>query len=206
MPSIPSIKGSVLAGHVDTLRKLVSSEEVSEDELSKRFLPEHLPLLDQQIQLGMWYDIRFYTRVMELLRDVAGNGSNDYLVKCGSTSAERLIQAGFYQQMEYLQRMNPAASSDPRERYNAFCRDLKRLGSILGSLLNFGTFDLIVDPNYPERVLIQIADAAPYPDVLGWTSQGFNCRMAELHGEPNLWRYERPRVDLVWQRMTRTLR
>jgi hypothetical protein len=71
--------------------------------------------------------------------------------------------------------------------------------------LNFGHQEVSADPDYPDRYVIQISHATAYPDVLGWAHQGFNNRMAETHGQPNLWRYERPRLDLVWQRMTRSL-
>jgi len=45
--------------------------------------------------------------------------------------------------------------------------------------------------------------AADYPEILCWTSQGFCNRMAEEHGDADLWTWGRPRPDVVQFRMTR---
>ena len=205
MTAIPSIKGSVFLGHLETLMKLIASGDISRSELARRLQPEDLGLLEAQIHTSGWYDIRSYARVMELMRDVIGNGSNDYLIQRGAASAERLIQMGIYQQLEYLKRMRLGELDDPRERFLSFGRDLRLLVTITGSLLNFGRPEVKEDPAHADRYVIQVSEASAYPDALGWATQGFNNRMAEEHGEPDLWRYQRLGPDLVCQRMTRSL-
>lgn len=71
---------------------------------------------------------------------------------------------------------------DPDERFLAFGRDLRLLGSMLGSLLNFGSPHIGVDPGHADRYVIEISDESAYPDVLGWANQSFSNRMAERHG------------------------
>jgi hypothetical protein len=51
--------------------------------------------------------------------------------------------------------------------------------------------------------MLQRADAREFPEVLCWTTQGFSNRMAEEHGAPDLWRWERPAPDVVRYRMNR---
>ena len=91
MSANPSIKGSVFSGHFDFLSKLVEAGEISREELERRLLPEDLALFDDPIQVTAWYDIGSYTRIVELLRDAAGEGSNDFLLERGAASAERLL-------------------------------------------------------------------------------------------------------------------
>jgi hypothetical protein len=204
-PTIPSIKGAAFGLVVEKTQKLIAEGEISRDEIARRLPPGGLEVLDRPIVVISWYDIRIYTRLMELLRDVAGHGKNDYLVQHGYESAERLLQKGLYQQMEYLKRMDFGKESDPRARSQAFGRDLRLLTSMGPSILNFGHGQVKVDPDFPDRYVLEISGASDYPEVLCWTTQGFNNRMAAVHKTPDLWRWERPRPDLVRYRMTRSL-
>jgi hypothetical protein len=205
MPSVPSIKGAAFGFVVEKTMKLVSAGEISRSELTRRLPPGGLELLDLPIRFVGWYDIRIYACLMELLRDVAGQGKNDYLVQHGGEAAERLLQKGLYQQMEYLKRMKLGKETDPHARYQAFGRDLRLLVSIGPSILNFGHQRVKDDPEHADRYMLEISEASAYPEVLCWTTQGFNNRMAAAHDDPDLWRWERPRPDLVRYRMTRSV-
>jgi hypothetical protein len=202
---VPSIKGAVFAFVVEKIQKLLAAGEVSRHELARRLPSGGLEVLDRPIVVIAWYDIRIYAALMELLKDVAGGGKNDYLVRHGSDAAERLLQKGFYQQMEYLKRMEFGREKDPLVRYQAFGRDLRLLISLGPSILNFAHQQVKHDHEHPDRYMLEISDAAAYPEVLCWTTQGFNNRMAAAHDTPDLWRWERPRPDLVRYRMTRSL-
>jgi hypothetical protein len=57
----------------------------------------------QPIQASAWYDIRSYTPIMELPRDAVGGRDNEYFCKAGAASAQRLLQMGVYQQLEYFE-------------------------------------------------------------------------------------------------------
>jgi hypothetical protein len=202
MSDTPSIKGSVMAGHVQTLLKLRDSGAISRQRLERALSSDTLALLDQPIQASAWYDIRSYTQVMELARDVAGGGDNEYFCRAGAASAERLLQLGFYQQLEYLKRMRLGDSGgDPLERFIAYGHDLRMIATITSSLVNFGPMIVQPDPDYERRWVTAIVDAKDYPDVLGWATQGFGNRLAIEYGAPGLWKFQRPRSDLVYHRM-----
>ena len=64
---------------------------------------------------------------------------------------------------------------------------------------------MIEDPDHELRYIIQYPDAEAFPEVLCWTTLGFTNRMAAEHGNPDLWYWERPRPDLVWYRMNRSV-
>jgi hypothetical protein len=203
--AIPSIKGTAFAFVVEKVSKLISAGEISRDELARRLPPGGLEAVDRPVVLVGWYDIRIYVALMELLRDIVGDGENEYLVRHGEEAAERLLHKGFYQQMEYLKRMAPGKETDPHVRYEAFGRDLRRLVSLSPSILNFGHLMVREDPEYPDRYMLEASDGRAFPEVLCWSMQGFYNRMAATHDSPDLWRLDRPQPDLVRHRMTRSL-
>jgi hypothetical protein len=200
MAGIPSIKGSIVASHAEVLQKYLAKAQMPASVLAKRFEPGDLELLAGRIEPTRWYDIRLYARLLEFLRDYPGEGSNQYLIDAGRRSAENLIRAGIHQQLEYLRRTQHKERIDAEERFAAFGRDLRLLSSISGSILNFSEVTVVQDPDHRMRWMLLRA-GRDFPDVLCWTTQGFSNRMAEEHGSPDLWRWERPAPDVVRYRM-----
>jgi hypothetical protein len=203
--NIPSIKGGVFSLAVEDLSKLVSGGEISQEELDRRLEPEDLEHLEQEILTVKWYPIRSYARILALLRDTEGGGSNEYLRKRGARSAESLLQAGLYQQLEYLKRTQLEQENDSRARFLAFGRDLRLLTTLSGSILNFARWASKPDPDWENRYVIEVSEAYEYPEVLCWTTDGFINQMATRHGEPYLWRWERERPDVIVFRMVRSV-
>lgn len=203
MAAVPSIKGSVFSFAVEDVLKLVSAGKLSRSELERRLQPEDLPFLDNPIAPAQWYDVRVYARLVELLRDVEGGGRNDYLERRGALSAEKLLNSGVYQQLEYLNRTQVQTQSNPEERAVAFGRDLRLLVSLNGSILNFSKWESKRDPTDPHRWIIEVSDASAYPEVLCWSTLGLINRMASQHGAPGLWRWERLGPSIIHYRMTR---
>lgn len=199
----PSIKGSIFALAIQDLLKLVESGQVSRDELERNLEPGDARYLSEPIGVSGWYDVRAYGRVLELLRDLEGNGENEYLRQRGARSAQTLLERGLYQQLEYLDRMQIKAANDPDARFRAFGRDLKLLLSM--QLHNFGTRSVEVDPDHPHRYIIEFGDAEAYPEALCWTTDGFINAMAKQHDAVDLWYWERPRPDLVRFKMKRSV-
>lgn len=205
MPKAPSIKGSVFAGIVEDVRNLVRRGGLDVSLLTRWLKPEDMDFLDEEILVSEWYDIRAYTRMNELLRDVEGAGSNDYLRHRGRLTARRLLESGIYQQLEYLHRTELARASDPRLRFEAFGRDLRLLNTLSASILNFSRWTSKPDPEQAGRYVIEVSEAEDFPEVLCWRSDGFVNEMATQHGEPDLWGWERTGRDLIVFRMLRSL-
>ena len=152
-----------------------------------------------------WYSVQAYGRLLELLKDVEGGGKNEYLRERGARSAELLRKAGQYQQMEYLRRTQAAQQSDARARVLAFGRDLRLITTMVGSLLNFGRLQVKDDPEQSDRYVMEYVDVAAYPEGLCWTTDGFVNRISKPRDQPDLWRWERPRPDLILFRMIRSI-
>jgi len=205
MSNVPSIKGTVFIRAVEDILKLVSKGTLSRSELQRRLRPADAKVLDQPVAPSSWYDVQIYGRLLEFLRDVEGEGSNEYLRERGARSAELLRQAGLYQQMEYLNRTQAAQQTDARARYLAFGRDLRLLTTMHGSILNFGRQLVKEDPEHADRYLMVYEEVAPYPEALCWTTDGLVNRMARQHGQPDLWKWERPAPHSIVYRMTRSI-
>jgi len=205
MPSVPSIKGSALLGLFEDIKKFLAKGSVSRVEIERWLKPEDVALLEQEALVSDWYDIRMYVRMSELLRDVVGSGRNEYLKQRGRQSARRLIEAGLYQQMEYLHNTRLQETSGAQARFEAFGRDLRLLTTLSASILNFSKWEAKPDPDHDDRYVIHISEAKDYPEVLCWSAEGFLNEMAVEHGEPDLWRWDRPAADLVLFRMSRGL-
>ena len=186
MPSKPSIKGSIFSRAIDDVQKLIERGEITRDGLSRWLEPGDLDYFERSISLTDWCCIRSYTRLLELLREVEGEGSNEYLRRRGSRSAEELLDAGLYQQLEYLNRTQVKKQTDPNARYDAFGRDLRLLTTVSSSILSFSRWSSMPDPDYANRYIIEISEASDFPDALGWSSEGFVNRMATQHGDPDL--------------------
>jgi hypothetical protein len=81
--SAPSIKGSVFAGVVEAVRKLIEQGSLPE---KAALAPARRPTAARPaVSIAGWYDVRIFDRMSELLRDVAGGGSNDYLREPGAS-------------------------------------------------------------------------------------------------------------------------
>jgi len=173
----------------------VSAGKVSRDELADRLEPSDLEFLDRPVWPTEWCDIRAYARFMELLVEIEGGGSHEYLRRSGAARAARLLRAGLYEQFEYLNHMQLAKAMDSTQRFLAFGRDSKRLTTLGASLYNLSHWEPKPTSEWKDRYMIEVTDASPFPEVFCWTTEGFINRMAAQHGAPDLWRWE-PRAPI----------
>jgi hypothetical protein len=205
MTPVPSIKGSVFAGVVECVNKLIDAGELGRADLPKWLESGDLALLEASLSISSWYDVRAYDRMNRLLLEVAGEGSPEYLREQGRQTARRLLDAGLYAQLEYLNRTRVAVEREPRARYEAFGRDLRLLTSLSAGILNFTRWTSRPDPEHADRYRIDVTDAADMPESLCWRSDGFINGMAAVHGGRDLWTWARPTRDRVEFRMVRPI-
>ena len=201
----PCIKGTAIADLVEDTRKLLNDGKISQREIEARLTAEDLALLEEPVVESRWYDIHSYRRLTELLRDVEGEGRDEYARGRGRARGQKLIEGGLYQQMEYLGRSRVDSSMDAKARFEAYGKDLRLLVTLSQSLLSFSTWKVVPDPDHGDRYQIELRDAADFPDVLGWASEGLIDAMAAVHGVSGMWHWERVGPDFVVFRMRRTL-
>lgn len=199
---VPSIKGSAFSKLVEDVAKLLDQRALSRSNAERWLAAEDFALLDQEILLSNWYDIRCYTRMSELLLEVEGHGDHEYLRERGRRTAQRLLEAGLYAQLEYLQRTEASRTQDADARFAAFGRDLRLLTTMSASILSFSKWTSRPDPDRQRRYRIEVSEAGPFPEVLCWTSDGFVNQMAAQHRRgADLWAWERAGSDRILFRM-----
>lgn len=205
MAEKPSVKGSVVAETIENTRKLLEEGSLSPGDLEARLRPEDLAMFDEPTNVSKWYDLEFYRRLAELLHDVDGGPRDEYFRKKGFDRGHKLIAAGLYQQMEYVERPKVAQELDPKSRFEAYGRDLKLFVTLSGAILNFSHWSVALDPDHSDRYRIEVRNAAAFPDFMGWGSEGLINAMASRHGLDDIWRYERIAPDFVVFRMLRSV-
>src|SRR5215469_7404791 len=202
----PSIKGTAFANVVSELHELVAAGKVTREVLARRLDPNDLAIINQPIQQSGWYEIRLYGELATLMEEVAGGP--DFSRQRGARSAEFLLKAGIYQQLEYVRTggVRLERQRDAEGRFAAFGRDLRLITTFASSMHNHSRWEVKVDPEDTNRWMIEVTEAGAFPDAFIRGNEGFINRMSAEAGLKDLWRGERPRPDLIRYRMTRALR
>jgi hypothetical protein len=170
MGAAPSIKGSVITKLVEDVRALLERREADREGLEAQLSAAALELLEEKVEIGQWYPIEQYTELTELLWKEEGDGRVEFLHRRGEEAMKRLMEAGLYQQIEYLRREDSAFHRRPRR--TELLRSCRLVGSIMGALLNFTKQTWDWDPKNPEIILHHVRQAADYPEVLRHVQEG----------------------------------
>ena len=206
MSEAPSIKGSVFESSVEEVNKYRADGTLSDRDMERWLRPDDLEYLAALIVSSAWYPIASYDRLNQLLLEAVHAGDPQGLREAGRQTARRLIDSqGFYAQLEYLQHTEVERVTDSHERFEAFGRDLQLLATLQQSILNFSKYTPRPDPKHPQRWIIDVTEAANYPDVLCWRADGLINEMAQEHGENDLWTWRRIAPDRIHWTMTRDL-
>jgi hypothetical protein len=200
----PSIKGTLFAGVVEDLERALETGVLSRADVESTLESDDLTLIEEKVLPTGWYDIHAYHRIVGLLCEADGGAPEVYWHHRGVRAADRLVDAGIYQQMDYLGRMLSGKESDPSARFNALKKDLRLLLSIHSSVLNFGRWEIAVAPGQSDRYQIEIHEVTGIPDGIFRACAGTFNRLStktnssKRHG----WEFERLGVDVIAIRMT----
>lgn len=199
----PAIKGTLFSAVVEDLNRAVETGSVDHAKLEAELSAEELAFLDEKINAAGWYCIQSYHRMVGLLCRVEGGGLDDYWQERGMRAADRLVDAGIYQQMDYIGRIQSSQESDPSARFRALAKDLRLLLSVHSSVLNFGEWQTVVDPDNDDRYRVEIKNIAGIPDGIFLAATGMFNRMSALakSPKPHTWEFERLNADFIVIRM-----
>lgn len=192
----PSIKGTVMDKVVEDLRRLREAGLVSRDDLEAALSAEALALLEEKVVASTWYPVEIYQGMVDVLWRVEGHRSADYMRRRGEESAERLVAAGVYRQLTRLQDGSLHAGT-----FEEFMSTVRLVASLHAAIINFGRVEVARDPQHPKRVLMEVHDAAAYPESLRLATEGFMTRAGREVGRRFAWRSQRISRDHVRFRM-----
>ncbi len=194
------IKGSIIDRLVEDVCTL---REVSDKMMSRvdAYLDaETLELLETKVNPVSWYALTTYDQLSRALLDIEGHGDVAYLRERGNAIGRRTMEAGLYQQLEYLSRTRNAVSLD------AYLRDMRLIVTLQGALVSTGTWTAEPDTEHAERVTLLARDVEGYPETLCHSTAGFMTGVSALTHDSGIeWRWERPSENEVHYRMDRDL-
>jgi hypothetical protein len=193
----PAIKGSAVTALVEDVARCLEEGRVSLEEVEARLEPEDVALLEEKISPAKWYPIDQYRRLTDLLFEFTGDGRDfeTYLKERGAAAAERLMQSGLYQQLDYSTRQADANSEQTsREQLR---RETRLRLSLIAGIVNRGSADIAPDPDRPDQLRIELRDASEIPDCLGHTIAGFIERCARERRAGGVWHMSRIGADVM---------
>ena len=191
----PSIKGTAFESVALDLSKLIESGRISREAVEARLEAEDLVLLDDKVLPGLWYPLASYRRMTELLWEVEGRGDPAYLMARGARAAERLFEAGLYQQMQRGEELGVAK----RERGEAWSEfDGNLMTTLASAIFNVSRWRYRKHPEDPDVNRIEVTSAAELPEISRFAAQGFVEYMASrMTGATVVVTSERPTQDRI---------
>lgn len=178
------VKGSAIESVVADVNRLVEQGRLSPEALEVRLPAADLQLLETKIVAALWYPYGSYGRLMELLFEIEGRRSTEYLVERGRRAGERVRATGLYTQLKG----NWANWGD-------------RVGTILATLgpaMYKDTQWRCEITSVSERAVVfrlEVDCPAEFPDVCRWATQGFIGYVASLYAGDNKVRMTSERVS-----------
>jgi hypothetical protein len=194
-----SIKGSIFATAVADVVRLRDAGRIAPDRLD----PADRKLLDERLSPGGWYPLDAYARLLALLGEIEGRGSDDYFRERGRANARRLIEAGLYQQLAFIERWSAdlrAERADGDAAVASFIKNMKLVISLAGSIYNVGVWEVEVDPEARGRARVVVSDAVAYSEPMRLAAEGFLNEGARRKSD--LYRSDRPSAQRILFRMT----
>jgi len=186
-----SVKGTLVLGAVVTVRRLRDRGRISSDQLAARLSAPALSLIDEKIDLGRWYPLDAFCEILDTDWEVAGRRDPEYMREEGRRTADRLFESGIYQQLQFAERSERAQAADN------LIRRTKLITTITGSLFNFLTTDVRLNPDQRDALEIVYSNATGFSEALRYTTEGFMDQLNKRQGSDKRWSSSRVRPDLV---------
>lgn len=190
---VPSAKGSVVVGVVASIRSSRRQGRVNEEQLSARLSARALAMLAEKIEPGLWYPMEAFGELVELEYELTGSNP-EHAREAGARSADRMFDAGLYQQLDYAERVGRAAT---RERLLGQAKLITTVTSALYSFLR----TLVRFSSDGGALEIVYGNAAQFSEPLRYSTEGYMNRVNERQGSSRRWTSERTGRDEIVFRM-----
>jgi hypothetical protein len=187
----PSVKGTIVVGVVASLRRLRKEGRLSAAQLAARLSAPALELLEQKIEATRWYPMPAFAELVEFEWDAAGKRNPDYAREAGALSADRQMESGRYQQMDFAKRAKKAESA------STLLLQARLITTVTAAFYNFLQTSVGIDPARPDQLEIVYANAAAWPEPLRYATEGFMNRINESQGSSRRWSSERVAPDRI---------
>jgi hypothetical protein len=187
----PSAKGSIVVGVVASLRSARRRGLIHQEALAARLSASALELFEKKIEIGRWYPMVAFTELIDYEWEALGQRDPEYVRRAGILSAERQLQSGIYQQLDFAKRTGRA------ETREGLVRQAKLITTITSMFYNFLEVSVGIDPAHPNELQIIYANAALFTEPLRYTSEGFMNGINLIQGSQRSWTSQRSGPDRV---------
>lgn len=166
----PSLKGVLMGKLVEDAKALFERNARDRERLEAGLTSETLVLLESKVELARWYPVERYTELTELLWREEGANQIEYLHRRGEDAMKRMMEKGLYQQLEFMTRREHLNRTRvPRE---LIIRAVRLVGSLSGTLRNFGKDSWEWHPKHPNHMIHHIREASHFPEVMRIVNDG----------------------------------
>jgi len=175
---VPAIRGSALSHVVEHVRAVCRKRSIPTAEVEWRLGKAGTRLLSVEVLPTDWHPVSVYGALRQFLREVEGNGRDQYTVDSAAESARKILAGGLYPQFNFLKQIDhSAAAGDAKTRRDLFVQRVERLSTLYNSLFNFATTKVTDDPEHDDRVQLEYHDGGVMPHdgrlgVLGFWLEG----------------------------------
>jgi len=201
-----NVKGSIIAGVIDDLAALRHAGRLADDQLECALEPGDIELLHTKPNPASWYPMASYTRLLELLYTIDGGGLDreTFFDQRGRKNAERLMDAGMYQQLAFVDRWAQEAGKGESPGVAEFQRNMKLAMTLASSIYSVGKWDSVSDPDHADRLMVTVDEASDYSEPMCWAVIGFlnQCAKPRDRERADLFRGHRPSADRFEIHMT----
>jgi hypothetical protein len=185
----PAAKGIIVGGVVVNLNRFRNAGLISAEELEARLSAEAQQLLDTKIDPATWYPIGAYRELLDIVWEIDGKKSPDYMREKGLRWARKIYDSGMYQQLEYSDNAPKVTSGDQAVRQG------RLIGSLIGTFWNFVQATVDLDDDGALRLTLR--NSAEFPDANRYTTEGFLNHIIERASGKGSCSSERATVDEI---------
>jgi hypothetical protein len=179
-----SVKGSLIAGVVEDLHRLIERGVLDRDELEARLEPADLAQVDDKILVGAWYPVGAMGRILDLVWEEEAQRRPESLRERGRRAATQLAESGLYRQVQ-------ASRSRQGQEFG------RMLTSLAGAMFNFMRWSYESDDGGRTSRIV-VVEATGWPEVLRIATEGFiETLVAAAGGRAVRVTSERPTPDRV---------
>lgn len=185
-----SVKGSMLLGSVVSTRRQRDDGTIDPSAFEKYLSDETRALLDERITITRWYPMWQFNELQELFWHEIARQDPEVARAAGAESFRGMQKTGRYQQFEYAERADRAASKLD------VLRQTRMISSILSGYYDFLEVDVQLDAASQDLQIVY-DNAALFSEPLRYSTEGFMTAVSRVRGGTTAWSSERVTPDRI---------
>ena len=173
------VKGYIVASIVEGVRSALDQGRIDSDCVDL-VLGSHAALLEEKIDPFRWYPVELLEGLNRLLAKAQGGDQRTAMLELGAKQFELLLAMGVHQQLSFSEGQVNQSS----------VREIASWGRLVSTMMrtvyNFSDASFDVDPEDPERVILDWRGIGGLGDIVLESTLGFMAALARRSAGPNV--------------------